>query len=286
LDFNWDLKGDSDHYSFFSNNVPILMLHTGMHSDYHRPSDDAERVNGEGIKQVAQLIFGTAVELAEAPSLGRFRSQSRFESNTLSRMASAVLSPPPGRLGIRWDSQAAAKGRIVVAAVTPGSSAAEAGVKVGDRFVQFADLEVGDERRFRIAVLAAANPVSVTIERPGEKEPLKLELKLAGEPVRLGIAWRRDDAEPGAVIVNRLTVGSPAEMAGIRPGDRIYRINGQEFATGEEFRQLAVKLADPLVLEVETSGRVRSVEIPRLEASAPSPTAAEQNVKAAPPDET
>jgi hypothetical protein len=54
-------------------------------------------------------------------------------------------------------------------------------------------------------------------------------------------------------------------MAGIRAGDRIYRISGSDFATGDEFRELARTLPDPLILEVETNGRVGSVEIPRLE---------------------
>jgi C-terminal processing protease CtpA/Prc len=65
--------------------------------------------------------------------------------------------------------------------------------------------------------------------------------------------------------VNRLIPGSPADMAGLRAGDRIYRISGNDFATGDEFRELARTLHDPLTLEVETSGQVRSVEIPRLE---------------------
>src|SRR5690606_38642199 len=115
------------------------------------------------------------------------------------------------------------------------------------------------------AVLGAENPVPVTVERAGEEQPLELSLELPGKPVRVGIAWREDDAEPGTVIVNRLTPGSPASMAGIRPGDRIDRINGREFADGNELRELAQTLPDPIVLEVETAGRVRTVELPTLE---------------------
>ena len=63
---------------------------------------------------------------------------------------------------------------------------------------------------------------------------------MPGEPARLGISWRTDDAEPGCVIVNRVTPGSAAELAGVRVGDRIYRIGGRDFADGEEFRELAV----------------------------------------------
>jgi hypothetical protein len=265
LDFNWDIKGDSDHYSFFTRNVPFVMLHTGLHDDYHRPSDDVEKINNEGLAEISRLMFGIVVELADAPDLGRFRTQSRLESQFARRGVEVSLPPPPGRLGIRWDESAAQGGRIVVDAVTPGSAAGQAGIRIGDRLLSFAGHELTDARQFRLAVLAAVNPVPVKVERTGEAEPLELSLNLPGEPVRLGVSWREDRVEPGCVIVNRLTPGSPADMAGLRAGDRIHRISGRDFATGDEFRELARTLPDPLVLEVETGGRVRAVEIPSLE---------------------
>ncbi len=142
LDFNWDVRGDSDHYSFFSRNVPILMFHTGLHSDYHRPSDDVEKINQEGLRDVARLMFGTVVELAEAPQLSGFRRQSRLESESAKRAAEVALAPPPGRLGIRWDPQAARDGSIVVSAVARGSAAQQAGLLPGDRLLSFAGHEL------------------------------------------------------------------------------------------------------------------------------------------------
>jgi hypothetical protein len=265
LDFNWDIKGDSDHYTFFNENVPFVMLHTGLHDDYHRPSDDAEKINNEGLAEISRLLFGIVVGLADAPELGKFRSQSRLESQFVRRGIEVSLPAPPGRLGLRWNEAAARDGKIVVDSVTPGAAAAQGGLRAGDRIVRFGGREITDTRQFRLAVLAAANPVPVTVERAGETAPIELSLNLPGEPVRLGVSWRVDAAEPGSIIVNRLIPGSPADMAGLRAGDRIYRISGNDFATGDEFRELARTLHDPLTLEVETSGQVRSVEIPRLE---------------------
>jgi hypothetical protein len=265
LDFNGDIKPDSDHYTFYSRHIPFVMLHTGMHDDYHRPSDDPEKINGDGLKQIAQLMFGIVVGLADAEQPGGFRSQAGVESRYAESESALALRPPPGRLGIRWDEASERDGRIVVAAVVPGSAAAEGGLKSGDRLLEFAGRKVRDPRQFRMNVLTARNPVAALIERPGEEKPLSLTLQLAGEPVRLGIAWRTDDAEPGAVIVNRVTPGSPADVAGLRPGDRIYSINGREFVTSDEFHELATSQAAPLLLEVETAGRVRSVEIPQVE---------------------
>jgi Peptidase family M28/PDZ domain len=281
LDFNWDVKGDSDHYTFFSRDVPILMMHTGMHGDYHRPSDDADKVNTEGLAQVAELMFNVVVELADAPNLGGFRAQSRRESQWTKRSQEVVLPPPRGRLGLTWDEVRAGEGAVVVASVVPGSAAAVGGLRPGDRIVRFAGGEVHDADKFRIAVLAAKNPVPVSVERPGEDAPVEMTLELAGEPVRLGISWRTDAAEPDSVIVNRVTPGSPAALAGLKPGDRIHRIGGRDFATGDEFRELATRLPSPLVLEVESGGRVRTVEAPQVEAETSSAPAGEESAQPA-----
>ena len=275
LDFDWDIRGDSDHYSFYSRNIPILMFHTGLHDDYHRPSDDVEKINNDGLKEISRLMFGTVVALADAPELGRFRSQSRLESNFVRRGVEVALSPPPGRLGLRWDETLARDGNIVVRAVTPGSAADRAGIRAGDRIESFDGHLVHDARQFRMLVLAAESPAPVVVQREGEEAPLELSAPLTGTPVRLGIAWRVDETEPGCVIINRLTPGSPADMAGLRPTDRIHRINGQDFASGDEFRELAGSLPDPLVLEVETRGKVRAVTIPSLSDAAQEKTPAD-----------
>jgi hypothetical protein len=262
LDFNWDVRPDSDHQSFFSRSIPFLMLHTGKHPDYHRPSDDAEKINTEGLAQISQLMFNVLVELADAPSLGKFRAASRSESQGTQQLRSRGLALPAARLGVRWDDRAAEEmGEIVVDRVTPGSPAAGAGIQVGDRFVRFAGREVNGATDFRLRVFAAKSPATATLERPGADEPVEVTLQLAGAPVRLGISWRTDDAEPGVVIVNRVIPGSPADMAGVRINDRIDRIAGQEFTDGDQFRELALTAGSPLVLEVETAGRVRALDV-------------------------
>jgi S1-C subfamily serine protease len=237
------------------------MLHTGLHDDYHRPSDDSHKINAEGLKQIARLMFNILVELADAPTLGGFRRQSRLESRGAQQLSERGLPVLPGRLGIRIDGKAAAEGKAVVASVTPGSAADKAGLRSGDRIVKFADREILDATRFQATVLAAISPAQATLERAGASEPVEVTIELAGEPVRLGISWRTDDAEPGTVIVSRVIPGAPADLAGLRVGDRIDRIGGREFATSDAFRRLVGETPGRFTLAVETAGRVRTVEV-------------------------
>jgi hypothetical protein len=268
LDFNWDIKSDSDQYSFCTRDIPYLMMHTGQHGDYHRPSDDADKINNDGLRRITQLTFKVLVALCDAPRLDGFRHQARRESHIDQNALAQPLAPLPGRLGLAWDEKAAAQGAIIVASVTPDRAAAKGGLRSGDRLLKFAGREVGNAREFRASVLAAQSPTSVVIQRPGENAPRELSLVLPGQPVRLGVSWRADDAEPGAMIVNRVIPGSPADLAGIRLNDRIHRVGDKQFATTQEFQQAVAEVDGALVLEVESEGRVKTIEVPQLETAA------------------
>jgi hypothetical protein len=78
-------------------------------------------------------------------------------------------------------------------------------------------------------------------------------------PMRLGIAWRTDDAEPDTVIISHVAAGSAAASAHLRVGDRVYRVGGHSFTDDAEFAHLARTLPAPLDLLVESDGRLRTV---------------------------
>ncbi|HEY1373905.1 MAG TPA: M20/M25/M40 family metallo-hydrolase [Candidatus Binatia bacterium] len=56
--------GGSDHASFYAKGIPAVHLYTGMHSDYHRPTDDWEKLNIAGMVKVSDVVFTLASELA------------------------------------------------------------------------------------------------------------------------------------------------------------------------------------------------------------------------------
>ncbi len=265
LDFTWEMSDNSDHWSFYQANLPVMMFHTGLHEDYHRPSDDTPKLNVEGIQRITQLLLSAVLELADAGQKQRFRTRSQQELKSMREGNEAGLAALPGRFGVRWSNDDDGRGGVRLIDVARGSAAAASGLRPSDRIVEFAGQKVEGRDRFLPMVLAAENPVAAVIERTGVAEPLQISIQLAGRPVRVGVAWRVDEAEPGVVQLARVTPGSPAHEAGLRVGDRVYRVAGKSFQSSDEFAKL---LADPdgrIDLEVETWGRVRSVEITPLE---------------------
>ena len=59
--------GPSDHSSFYARKIPVLHLFTGSHSDYHRPTDTAEKINYEGLVRITRLVADVVRDLATAP---------------------------------------------------------------------------------------------------------------------------------------------------------------------------------------------------------------------------
>ncbi|MBX3412495.1 MAG: M20/M25/M40 family metallo-hydrolase [Pirellulales bacterium] len=270
VDFNWENADNSDHHSFFKRNIPYLMLHTGLHDDYHRPSDDAEKINAEGVQQISKLMVGTLGAMADADALPPFRAQSRQETVSLQRNLDRPLPPLVGRFGVVWDPDDKSASGVRVTRVVPGSPAAKAGIKVGDRIVGFDGKPLVEGVDLRSLVIASKSPTQAVIEREGEEKPLELPVELAGSPLRLGVTWRVDDAEPGCVILSRVVPGSPADLAGLQVNDRIHEFGGRTFLTSKDFAALASSLEGSLDLVVERNGQLRgaTVELPALEVAA------------------
>ncbi len=66
-------QGPSDHASFFRERIPVFHFFTGLHSEYHRPSDSADRINIEGIARTVGLVQELVLELATAAERPTFQ---------------------------------------------------------------------------------------------------------------------------------------------------------------------------------------------------------------------
>src|SRR5439155_19039100 len=59
--------GPSDHASFYAQKIPVFFFFTGQHSDYHRPTDTADRINVAGMRRIANLVEQLSGHLASVP---------------------------------------------------------------------------------------------------------------------------------------------------------------------------------------------------------------------------
>jgi hypothetical protein len=268
LDFVWGIKPNADYFPFFDRGIPVLMLHTGLHGQYHRPTDAAKLINSEGMTQITRLLFGLVYDLAERPTgVPAFREAGRHETPESEKAVSSQTAKPADRLGVGWFEDAATAGGVRVSMIAAGSPADRAGLQVDDRIVRFAGQQILSDDDFFGTVCLAESPASMTVKRPGRREPLDLSVELLGKPLRWGILWRVDDAEPAAVILTHVVRGSPAARAGLSVGDRIYRVAGRDFADETGFAELAGTLALPIQLLVERDGRLRVIvlQLPQAE---------------------
>jgi hypothetical protein len=73
----------SDHYNFARKEIPALFFFAGVHEDYHRPSDQVEKIDTDKASRVARLIFYTAYEIANRPDAPAWTEQGLAEVRAL-----------------------------------------------------------------------------------------------------------------------------------------------------------------------------------------------------------
>jgi hypothetical protein len=269
IDFTWKMKEDSDHWPFYARSIPTVMFHTGLHENYHRPSDDAHLINAEGIREVSRLITLTLLEIANADTVAPFREASKRETPEVQLQREQPARPSPPRIGVAW--RMVENGPPVVTSITPGSPAEKAGIRPGDQILSYQGEPITDEHTFRLRLLAAEGEITFELRRAGVEAPLAISLVPNGRPIRVGLTWREDDGEPGTMIVSQVVPGSAADVGGLKVRDRIYRLNGETFATTEDFSRLLATAESPLTFVVERSGRLQSIKVEPLPRTQPQP---------------
>ncbi len=261
LNFTWETRRDSDHYSFFAQQIPYLMIFTGKHPEYHTPYDDVEKLNVDGIERITRLLFRTVYAAAQQPTLPPFRTAAFREGAQSQADAESPLPDTPARLGVTWDEARAKQKVIQVTEIDAGSAAESAGFQVGDRIVQFDGMRIASSDAVRQAVLAGGDPVTAIVERSGSKSPVVLTVHLHGSANPIGIFCRLDDAEPGSAIVNRVAPGSPASRSGLRVNDRVEKVARSTFRSMQEFGAILAAQRGPFEIQAERDGEIQVLQI-------------------------
>lgn len=153
--------GPSDHTSFYLEGVPCLHFFTGQHSDYHKPTDDIELVNMEGIKQVSDFIFSIIVYSNEAGKL----DYQKTKSDKSSKAPRFKVT-----LGVMPDYMFTGKG-MRIDGIIPDRPAEKAGIKKGDVVTKMGKVEITDMQSYMkgLAQYKAGDKSVVFILRQGKE---------------------------------------------------------------------------------------------------------------------
>jgi hypothetical protein len=116
--------GSSDHASFFAAKRPVLHFFTDLHEDYHRSTDDWEKINANGLARVAQFVGDVAWALASRPGPLTFVDAPLPQAAAGGSGYGAYLGTIPDMSG--------SPGGVRIAGVRAGSPAEGAGLKAGD----------------------------------------------------------------------------------------------------------------------------------------------------------
>ena len=264
LAFQPRVTADSDHYSFYSHRIPVIHLDTDKHDDYHRPSDDPDRIMWDGLVLMAKFAFRVAFEAANRPELPGFRNEV-FSEPAPSWMARQNPVIPQVRFGVNWDTEQAKRNVAQIANITPDSPAARAGLQIGDRVLRVGPWEGGSIDDLRTTLQIVKNPVEVQIARTGADAPLNYSVNFWGTPIRLGAGWIEDPTLPNCVVLTHVVADSPADRAGLSAGDIIIALNGRSIASSEELRTRITGEQSPFQIRFERLGQIREITIQLIE---------------------
>jgi hypothetical protein len=134
--------GPSDHTSFYLKNIPVLHFFTGSHSDYHKPSDDWQKINYKGEKAVLEFIVKLVEDLDSTPKLAFLTTKNKSMSSSRSFKVTMGVMP----------SYTSSEEGLKVDGVTDGKPAQKAGIITGDLIVQIGDLPIKDIQAYMEAL--------------------------------------------------------------------------------------------------------------------------------------
>jgi Zn-dependent M28 family amino/carboxypeptidase len=165
LGFDLSGIGPSDQTSFYLKNIPVLHFFTGQHTDYHKSTDDTEKINFAGEVEVLQFIQQIAFALAETENILFTKTKQQEQARVSFKVT----------LGIMPDYSFEGKG-LKIDAVNEGKPAILAGMQAGDVLIQLGEFNINNMQDYMKAlskhskgqqvqatVLRGGNPVNLSV---------------------------------------------------------------------------------------------------------------------------
>ena len=159
--------GPSDHTSFYNKQVPVLHFFTGTHTDYHKPSDDYDKINAPGTEVVLNVIAGFISKLPQDKKLTFLKTRNPSNNNTPAFKVTLGIMP----------SYANSSDGMKVEAVLDGKTGMKIGMKDGDVITAIGDYPVKEIQSYMEALskFKKGDKSIVKVRRGGEELALPVE---------------------------------------------------------------------------------------------------------------
>lgn len=158
--------GPSDHTSFYLQDLPVLHFFTGQHEDYHKPSDDAAKINYDGVVEVADLVENI---ISSAAKQGQLSFQKTKEEKKSTPRFTVTLGVMPDYLfdgeGMRIDG------------ILEDRPAQKAGLEKGDIVIQLGEIKVDGMMTYMEALSKFKKGDKTTVKVKREEKTLEVELQ-------------------------------------------------------------------------------------------------------------
>jgi aminopeptidase YwaD len=138
IKFDSSGSGPSDHTSFYRKDIPVLFFFTGVHGDYHKPTDDADKINYNGELQVVKYIYNVIDGTNKKGKLAFIKTR---ETQQMGKSSFKVT------LGIMPDYTYSGSG-VRVDGISEGKIAQKVGIKAGDIVTQLGDIKFTDVQSY------------------------------------------------------------------------------------------------------------------------------------------
>ncbi|MDT3739501.1 MAG: M28 family peptidase [Candidatus Kapabacteria bacterium] len=174
-----DAYGPSDHASFVTKNIPVLMFFTGLHEDYHKPSDDWDHLNYPGMEMTAGFIYSTLETIAnkaekltfQKPDIEAPKRRTDREQGYGELWFGIIPNFEESKLGCK------------ISGSSPGSPADKAGLIADDIIVKIDDSDIKNlyDFMYKIKGHKAGDVLNVHVLR-GKDYSEKVEMKVTLVP--------------------------------------------------------------------------------------------------------
>ncbi|WP_345275344.1 M28 family peptidase [Litoribaculum gwangyangense] len=158
--------GPSDHTSFYNVDIPVLHFFTGQHEDYHKPTDDFEKLNYEGMQTISNYIFEVISDLDDNGKLPFRKTKNESEETPRFKVG----------LGVIPDYMFDGKG-MRIDGISEDKPAQKAGLQKGDIVVKLGDSTVTDMMSYMkvLATFKEGDKTKVVVDRNGNMVEAEIE---------------------------------------------------------------------------------------------------------------